>query len=144
MAKNQLKDILNQIKIDVREVVDNEVTDAIKDVYRDEVKFMYDEYEPLSYERRYDDEGFGDESKWKTESDLKGNTVYFELKNEAKAVNSTMRLDKIIEEGIYDTVVSPGERPVYERTSQRLESDRVVENGLSMGLKARGYKMVKK
>lgn len=144
MAKNQLKDILNQIKIDVREVVRNELTYAIKDVYKSEIEFMYNEYKPFSYERRYDDEGFGDESKWKTESDLKGNAVYFELKNEAKAVNSTMRLDKIIEEGIYDTVVSPGERPVYERTSQRLESDRVVENGLSMGLKARGYKMVKK
>lgn len=137
----QLKNILAKIKADLKNVVENEVTDDVKDVYTEEVIRMYDEFTPKMYDRRYDQGGFADEDNWSVDVKQRGNDTSFELTNETKAINSRMRLDKIIEEGIYDYPNSPSERPVYERTMEQLEQERTVEKALKRGLEARGYNL---
>lgn len=138
---NDIDDLLIQLGKDVTKIVDSKVKDEVKEVYREEVDYAYDEFEPTSHIRRYNNNGFGDENNWEVDIDLKGNDITLELTNEAKAVNSTIRLDKIIEEGIYDWSGNvPGERPVYQRTEERLKGEQVVENALESGLRKLGYK----
>lgn len=132
--------ILNLNKNLVR-IADGKLSDEIKEVYKEEVDYSYSEFEPLSYKRRYDNSGFGDENNWDIKVGLKSNSVTLELINETKAVNSPSRLDMIIEEGVYDwNGLMPKKRPVYERTSDRLKGEQVTENTLKSELKKMGYK----
>lgn len=129
-----------QIKSDVKEIVETEVNEDILDIYDEEVIRMYNEYTPSVYERRYDQDGFGDKEFWISDTKARGNNISYKMTNEAKAVKSRIRLDKIIEEGIYDYPGIP-ERPVYERSMERIEQERVVENTLEKELKKRGYEL---
>lgn len=140
MSKSQIDNILLNLKKDILRSVDGKVTKEIKDVYKEEVDYMYDEYKPMSYKRRYEDKGFADEANWDIEVELKNNGVELTLTNETEAAKSNMRLDKIIEEGIYDWTNEIGERPVYERTQNRIKSEQVVENVLESELKRQGWK----
>lgn len=140
MAKSQIDDILLKLQKDVVRAVDGKITKEVKDIYKEEVDFMYQEYEPISYERRYDNKGFADDANWNVEVELKNNRVELTLTNEAEAVNSKMRLDKIIEEGIYNWTDNIGERPVYERTQNRIENEQLVDNVLEGELKKQGWK----
>lgn len=136
-----LENILLEIAKNVTRIADNKIAKEVKEVYKEEVEHMYDEYEPMDYMRRYDDKGFGDDNNWDITVTPKNNSVDLELINETKAVNSYLRLDKIIEEGIYDWKgVGVKERPVYQRTDERLKSEQVVENILESELKKLGYK----
>lgn len=143
MAKKDkdIEDLIRELGKDVTRVMDNKGTNEVKEVYREEVEYMYREFNPLSYPRRYADGGFADESNWDSFVDLKGDNITLELVNETKAVNSIMRLDEIIEKGVYDWKGNnPVERPVYERTDERLKKEQVIENVLESELKRLGYK----
>lgn len=143
MAKknNDIENILLKLAKDVTRIADKKITDEVKEVYREEVDHMYDEYEPKEYMRRYYDNGFGDDNNWEIDVIPKNNGVELELINETKAVNSSLRLDKIIEEGIYNWKnVGVEERPVYQRSVDRLKSEQVVENTLKSELSKLGYK----
>lgn len=143
MAKknDDIQRILLQLAQNITRIADKKVTDEVKEVYKEEVDYMYDEYEPKSYIRRYHDNGFGDDNNWDVNVDIKNNGIELELINETKAAKSSLRLDKIIEEGIYNWKnVDIKERPVYQRTSDRLKSEQVVENTLKSELKKLGYK----
>lgn len=139
--KNQLNRIISQIKTDVKEIVETEVDYEVKEIYEEEVIRMYDEYASSMYERRYDEGGFADEKFWISDTKARGSNISYKMTNEAEAVNSRLGLDKIIEEGIYDFPKNPGARPVYERTSERLEQERVVEKALARGLKSKSYEL---
>lgn len=138
---DDLENILLELAKNVTKIADAKVSEEIKEVYKEEVEYMYDEFQPLSYERRYENKGFGDDANWDIDVNIKNNGVEIELINEANAVNSSIRLDKIIEDGIYDWKgINPEKRPVYDRTSQRLKDEQVVENTLESELKKLGYK----
>lgn len=143
MAKKdrEIEDLIMELGKDLIRAMDNKGINEVKEVYREEVDYMYQEFEPLSYSRRYTDKGFADESNWDSFVDLKGDNIILELTNETKAINSTTRLDEIIEEGKYDWKGNnPSKRPVYERTDDRLEREQVVENVIESELKKKGYK----
>lgn len=138
---NDIDNILLELAKNITRVADNKLTNEIKEVYKEEVDYMYNEFQPFTYERRYDNKGFADENNWEMNVDISNNGVSLELTNETEAVNSTERLDKIIEEGIYDwTGAVPKERPVYYRAEQRLKDEQIVENILESELKKFGYK----
>lgn len=132
-----------RIENDLEDVMDSEVTNDVKDVYDEEVIFMYDEFEPEVYERRYERNGFGDKRNWETVVYKEGKDMVFELTNETHAENDTIRLDEIIEEGIYDWKRQPPARPVYERATLKIREEKTVENALTRGFKKRGYEIVK-
>ena len=137
---DDIADILLELNKDLTRIADNKLSKEVKQVYGEEVEYMYGEWSPTSYERRYDDGGFADERNWNIEVKPTNNGIELELTNEAEAVNSNMRLDKIIEEGVYDWSSHPEERPVYNRTEMRISDERVVENILESELKKLGYK----
>lgn len=138
---NEINDLLLDLEKDLTKIMDNKGTKEIKKVYEEEVDYAYDEFQPISYQRRYKRGGFADENNWETEVDLTKNGIEFTLTNEAKAVNSSLRLDKIIEEGVYYDWkgVNPSERPVYQRVQERIEDEQVVENILESELRKLGY-----
>lgn len=140
MAKD-LDDILLELKKDIYRTVSNKVDKEIKDVYREEVEYMYSEYEPKSYERRYDNRGFLDELNWNEDIEILNSGIEYTLTNETDVARSSpYRLDVIIEDGIgYNWKEKPGKRPVYERTMERIESEQVVENVLSSVLNKLGW-----
>ena len=134
---SDLKKILLKLAKDVAKITDNKVTKEVKQVYSEEVDYMYSEYSPQVYERRYGDNGFGDENNWETNVDFKTNSIEFELVNETETYNpSNYRLDELIEKGMG---YLPKPRPVYERVDERLKNEQVVENTLKSELKKIGY-----
>ena len=140
MAKknNDIENILLKLAKDVTRIADKKVTDEVKEVYRRQVDFMYEEYTPEYYMRRYCDNGFGDDNNWDVNVMPKSNSVELELINETETYNpSKYRLDKLIEEGMGRL---PKERPVYQRTADELKSEQVVENTLKSELSKLGYK----
>lgn len=138
---DDLENILLEIAKNVTRIADSKVSEEVKEVYKEEVEYMYEEFQPLSYERRYENKGFGDDANWDIDVKVSNKGLELELTNETKAVNSRLRLDKIIEEGIYDWHgVNPEERPIYERTSERIRNEQVVENTLESELRKLGYK----
>ena len=140
MARNkEIDDLLLELQKDIVRISDNKLSKEIKEVYKEEVDYAYSEYKPTYYERRYENKGFADENNWDMEVELGKDGVELTLTNETEAVNSKTRLDKIFEEGIYDWTDEVPKRPVYERVSQRLNSEQVVENILESELKKLGY-----
>ena len=140
MARDkEIDDLLLEIQKNIVRISDNKLSKEIKEVYKEEVGYAYDEYEVTYYERRYENKGFADDSNWDMNVELGKNGVGLTLTNETEAVNSNIRLDKIFEEGIYDWSRHPDKRPIYERTQNRIEDEQVVENILKSELKKLGY-----
>lgn len=137
----ELKALLIELEKDILRSMDGKITQEVKQVYSEEVDNMYREYTPNYYERRYNDKGFGDDSLWDVDVNLTNNGVDLTLINEADAVNSNVRLDTLIEEGLYDWKNSPNERPVYERTQNRLDSEQIIENILESELRKKGWEL---
>jgi len=138
---NDIYSLLLELAKNVTRVADNKLSKKIKEVYKEEVEYMYDEFQPFDYRRRYDNGGFGDENNWDIDVNIKNNDVEIELINETNAVNSRIRLDKIIEDGIYDWKgLNPEARPIYQRVSDKIENEKVVENIIESELKKLGYK----
>lgn len=139
----ELQDILLDLQKDTVRITDNAVTKKIKEIYKEEVDYAYNEFEPKSYKRRYDNKGFADESNWETDVDIKRNgEIEFTLTNETEAVNQpNLRLDQIIEtgKGYNWSGEMPKERPIYERSQSRIEDEKIVENILESQLKKLGY-----
>ena len=137
---NDIDSLLLELAKNITRVADNKLSKKVKDVYKEEVEYMYDEFQPFDYRRRYSDGGFGDENNWDIDVNIKNNGVEIELINEANAVNSSIRLDKIIEDGIYDWKgINPEPRPVYQRVSDKIENEGIVENIIESELKKLGY-----
>lgn len=134
---DNLDDLFNDLEDEItNSMLAGEVNKVVKEVYADNVERMYSTYEPNYYIRRgYSNGGFGDEDNWETNVTINGDNLELELTNEAKPVNDkNYRLDEIIEEGIYDYGNAP-KRPVYEWTSEELNSSNIIEKALEKDLK---------
>lgn len=144
--KDDVSNLLMELQKDILRVSDSKLDKEIRDVYREEVDFMYEEYNPTQYKRRYDNKGFIDETNWDTEVNIsKTGNIEYTLTNETETSGRGLyRLDEIIEEGKYTWKNSQiykdqQKRPVYERTENRLASEQVVENILDSELKKMGW-----
>ena len=140
MAKDDLDNILLDIKKDVVRIADFKITDVIEEKYSEEVDKMYNEYDRSYYNPRYKNGGFADETNWDTDVKTNNDGVILTLTNETKPKYDSMhRLDEIIEEGIYNWRRHPEARPVYERTQERIEDENIVEEILERELKKYGW-----
>ena len=113
------------------------VDKVVKKVYKRNVEKMYDSYSPTYYKRRYDDEGFGDESNLESRVDETGDSFEYVMTNEtlANGDNRGDRLDVYIEEGKYNWSRKPGKREVSKLTQQEIDSSSEVENAIYKDLK---------
>lgn len=144
MAKknDDITNILAELQEDILRITDFEIDNKVRDAYQEEVEWMYAEYTPKSYERRYEDKGFIDETNWDTEVNInkRGNISYSFINETETANNSPYRLDQIIETGKgynWNTIVPA--RPVYERTMDKLEKEQIIEETLEKALKKKGW-----
>ena len=55
-------ELFNDLKDELSTSMLTSVDKVVKKVYRDNVKKMYDSYNPTYYQRRYDNDGFLDEN----------------------------------------------------------------------------------
>lgn len=140
MVINNVDNILLELHKNIARIADSKLAKEVKEIYKEEVDYMYSEFSPLEYERRYENNGFGDENNLDIDIQLGKDSVSLELVNEAESVTSTLRLDTIIEEGRYDWKgQNPEPRPVYQRTSDRILTEQIAENILESGLRKIGY-----
>lgn len=139
MAKkdyDDLDELFNDLEDEITtSMLVGSVSKRVRETYSNNVEKMYDSYESNYIRRGYWNGGFGDENNWETEVTINGDSFEYTLTNEAKPVYDTeYRLDEIIEEGIYDYGNAP-ERPVYEWTSEELNSGNIIEKALEKDLK---------
>lgn len=134
---NNLDELFNDLKDELSTSMLTSVDKVVKKVYRDNVKKMYDSYNPTYYQRRYDDGGFLDENNWQSSIDETGDSFEYVMTNETLANGDDRgdKLDTYIEEGIYSWEKSPKKRPVYEWTQEEIDSSNEVENAIYKDLK---------
>lgn len=122
----------------LEDALSKEGAEGTKDVFLEEIGYMYDEWTPTEYIRREDNGGFADERLIEQSIVTYGNSTHLSTINSAKPVDDEINdLDEIIEYGLYDYDINPGARPVYARTEDDLKSG-LFEEFIMDGLKRQG------
>ena len=145
MAKRIYDDeleLLSELQSDLMDIMAGEVDEVAKEVYENQVNYMYEEYDRTYYNPRYKNNGFADRDNWKSEVKKIGDIVEYTMENTTMANGDDKgnRLDQYIEQGRYGWRKHPGERPVYARTQNILDETSHVDMALEDGLSKRGWK----
>lgn len=135
-------ELLSELQSDLIDIMLGEVDEVAKEVYENQVDYMYEEYDRTYYNPRYKDGGFADRENWKSEVKKRGDIVEYTMENTtmANGADKGDRLDQYIEQGQYDWRKHPGERPIYARTQNILDETSHVDIALEDGLSKRGWK----
>lgn len=130
-------ELFNDLKDELSTSMLTSVDKVVKKKYRDNVKKMYNSYNPTYHQRRYDNDGFLDEDNWQSSIDEMGDSFEYIMTNETLANGDDRgdRLDKYIEEGIYSWRRHPGKREVYFDTQNEIDSSNEVENAIYKDLR---------
>lgn len=133
------QDILSTIKQTMAET-----TDKMKDILHEESEYIYREYRPEFYLRRYelDEEGaFGDEDVIHGNAKPTKDGFVVTVSNDSKAVGDDRGdyLDTYIEKGIYDWFPSPTARPFAFRANNRIQKTDEVTGIIKNALRNKGY-----
>ena len=138
---DDLDDLFNDLESDLIDIMTDEVDKVVKKVYENQVDYMYDEYDRTYYEPRYKNDGFADEDNWRSEVTKKGDALEYTMKNTTMTNGDNVgRLDRYIEQGIYNWKRHPNKRPVYARSQEILDGTSHVDIALSEGLSKKGWK----
>ena len=145
MAKRIYDDeleLLSELQSDLMDIMAGEVDEVAKEVYENQVNYMYEEYDRTYYNPRYKNNGFADRDNWKSEVKKIGDIVEYTMENTTMANGDDKgnRLDQYIEQGRYGWRKHPGERPVYARTQNILDETSHVDMALEDGLSKKGWK----
>lgn len=145
MARNDYDssdELFADLEMDLIDIMSGEVDEVAKEVYENQVDYMYEEYDRTYYNPRYKNNGFADRDNWKSEVKKIGDIVEYSMENTtlANGDNKGERLDKYIEEGRYNWRKYPGKRPIYSRTQEILDGTSHVEMAIDDGLSKRGWK----
>lgn len=145
MVKNDYNDeleLLSELQSDLMDIMAGEVDEVAKEVYENQVNYMYEEYDRTYYNPRYKNNGFADRDNWKSEVKKIGDIVEYTMENTTMANGDDKgnRLDQYIEQGRYGWRKHPGERPVYARTQNILDETSHVDMALEDGLSKKGWK----
>lgn len=137
MTFKNMNDLLNYIQQDVQSTLETDVADAVKDNMSKSVNTsVYDTYEPLQYNRRYEHGGLSDKYNMQTIHTKDGIAV----KNITPLDNggTVPPLDEII---VLGKGRQPFARDFYEDTVERLENNGEHVAAMKNGLRKRGYKV---
>ena len=127
----ELKQVLSQ-KIAKVIMEDHELKEAVNQGS----KQIYDEFEPMTYQRRYENGGFGDPDNIDMEVEVTVNSVEVTLTNDTLAVgyNDGEYLDYYIDKGIYQTKNKPPERHFMEYSKNIIEENDLIKKVIKKGL----------
>ena len=127
----ELKRVLSQ---EIAKSINN--SDELKEAVNQGSKQIYDEFEPMTYQRRYENGGFGDPDNIDMEVEITGNGVEVKITNDTLAVgyNDGEYLDYYIDKGIYQTKNKPPERHFMEYSKNIIEENDLVKKVIKKGL----------
>lgn len=143
MAKNEYDDELElfaDLENDLADIMASEVDKVVKEFYEEQVDYMYKEFKPEVYCRRYENGGFKDKDNWQSEVKNIKDTIEYTMENTTGTNGDDVgRVDYYIENGIYGWRRMPPKRPVYERTQNMLDSTSTLDITIEDGFKKRGW-----
>lgn len=123
MAQQWNKAFYDRIIADIRETV---IEDCLKLMYEKMqemiYKTVYNEFDPTSYKRRYEDGGLADMGLYDFDIDMKSEGFTLRMFTNVKGAgfDKNHSLDKYIVEGIYQYPNSPKPRDFYQATLDSL------------------------
>ena len=123
MAQQWNKAFYDRIIADIRETV---IDDCLKLMYEKMQEMIYrtvyDEFNPTSYERRYEDGGLADMGLYDFDIDMNNDGFTLRMFTNVKGAgfDKNHSLDKYIVEGIYQYPNSPKPRDFYQATLDSL------------------------
>ena len=111
-------------------------SDELKEAVNQGSKQIYDEFEPMTYQRRYEEGGFGDTDNIDMEVEVTGNGVEVTLTNNtlANGDNEGEYLDYYIDNGIYEWNRKPPERHFMEYSKNIIEENDLIKKIIKKGL----------
>lgn len=111
-------------------------SDELKQAVNEGSKQIYDEFEPMTYQRRYEEGGFGDPDNIDMEVEVTGNGVEVTLTNNtlANGDNEGEYLDYYIDNGIYEWNRKPPERHFMEYSKNIIEENDLIKKIIKKGL----------
>lgn len=127
----ELKQVLSQ-KIAKVIMDDHELKEAVNQGS----KQIYDEFEPMTYQRRYEEGGFGDPDNIDMEVEVTGNGVEVKITNDtlANGDDAGEYLDYYIDNGIYEWNRRPSERHFMEYSKNIIEENDLIKKIIKKGL----------
>ena len=127
----ELKKILTQ---EIAKSINN--SNELKEAVNQGSKQIYDEFEPMTYQRRYEEGGFGDLDNIDMEVEVTGNGVEVTLTNNtlSNGDNEGEYLDYYIDNGIYEWNRKPPERHFMEYSKNIIEENDLVKKVIKKGL----------
>lgn len=145
MDFTNINDLNRYINQSIVRAMDDKLNSEVREILAEEIDYMYSEFQPNTYIRRYDDVGgFADPNMIEVKESLRGNGYSLEFTNEAIANGDEeeWRLDSIIEYGKdYHWKRQPPPRPVIARSIERINDEKIVEMSLRSGLSRQGIKI---
>lgn len=111
-------------------------SNELKEAVNQGSKQIYDEFEPMTYQRRYEEGGFGDTDNIDMEVEVTGNGVEVTLTNNtlANGDNEGEYLDYYIDNGIYEWNRKPPERHFMEYSKNIIEENDLIKKVIKKGL----------
>ena len=127
----ELKRVLSQ---EIAKSINN--SDELKEAVNQGSKQIYDEFEPMTYQRRYENGGFGDIDNIEMEVQETGNGIEVTLTNNtlANGDDEGEYLDYYIDNGIYEWNRQPPERHFMEYSKNIIEENDLVKKVIKKGL----------
>ena len=127
----ELKRVLSQ---EIAKSINN--SDELKEAVNQGSKQIYDEFEPMTYQRRYEEDGFGDPDNIHMEVNNTGNGVEIKITNDtlANGDNEGEYLDYYVDNGIYEWNRQPPERHFMEYSKNIIEENDLVKKVIKKGL----------
>lgn len=127
MNFDNIEDLYNHIEKNIKnnsKIVEKEVKNELVK----QMEYIYDEYIPQRYERRYKHGGYADERNVKVDKVYGEGYININMENTtlANGRDEGKRLDEIIEEGRYQYSPSPSARPVFRRTDKILNKNKLI------------------
>ena len=141
MAQQWNKAFYDRILADIRETV---IEDCLKLMYEKMqemiYKTVYNEFNPTSYKRRYEDGGLADMGLYDFDIDMNNDGFILRMFTNVKGAgfDKNYSLDKYIVEGIFQYPNSPKPRDFYQATLDSLIDDGELYGILIDKLKSKG------
>lgn len=131
---NSIEELKRVLYQEIAKSINN--SDELKEAVNQGSKQIYDEFEPMTYQRRYENGGFGDPDNIDMEVEITENGVEVKITNDTLAVgyNDGEYLDYYIDKGIYQTKNKPPERHFMEYSKNIIEENDLVKKVIKKGL----------
>ena len=134
MQVNSIEELKRVLSQEIAKSINN--SDELKEAVNQGSKQIYDEFEPMTYQRRYEEGGFGDIDNIEMEVQETGNGVEVTLTNNtlANGDNEGEYLDYYIDNGIYEWNRKPPERHFMEYSKNIIEENDLIKKIIKKGL----------